>query len=349
MQELIEKVDSIASITDHYLVQAKALGHPYFAGFLDAGAVLKPALTPQEFAYWCAEKMLLKPQVFREKTFVQYAVETAVARYFGARFPEGFAVEKRINPANDKDMDCVFLDNGFTFNVEVKCSDFQAKEKIDSLDAFKYETVGRLPDRGEETRQVIAAALDESRAKRGEAPKPHVAGKNMDNNLKDFLELAHEKFGPAADERHVNVLVVGCDDAEDIQRWFYYLYEEQGLFTTAPFSDPLRYCNVDVVVLTNQYFKHNRVLTKSVTNSWDLGAGFNLTIANPHRSQPKKAGVLHFINLLPNFTSALAAYQVPGAAPSYVKDTRRIVYFVKDYLERQQGRYLFEDAPVAEA
>lgn len=349
MQELIDKVDAIASLTDHYLVRAKALNHPYFAGFLAAGHVLKPVLTAKEFEYWCAEKMLLKPQAFREKTFVQYAVETAVAKYFGERFPKGFAVEKRINPANDKDVDCVFQDSGFTFNVEVKCSDFNTKEEVDQLDAFKYETVGRLTDRGEEAKRVISAALDEGRAKLGEAPKPHVDGKNMDNNLKGFLELAHEKFGPAADEQSVNVLLVGCDDAEDMQRWFYYLYEAQGLFTPAPFADPYRYQNVDVVVFTNQYFKHNRVLEKRIADSWELGAGFNLIYANPHRLQKKAAGIEHFKTLLPNFTSALTAYQVPGPAPDYVKDARRIVWFVKDYLERQQGRYFFEAAPVEEA
>lgn len=349
MQELIDKVDSITSLTDHYLVRAKALKHPYFTGFLESGAVLKPLLTGKEFAFWCAEKMLLKQQPFREKTFVQYAVETAVVKYFGERFPVGFAVEKRINPANDKDVDCVFQDGGFTFNVEVKCSDYNVKEEIDALDAFKYETVGRLSDRGEEAKRIVAAALDEGRAKLGEAAKPHVDGKNMDNNLKGFLEQAHEKFGFAADEQSVNVLVVGCDDVEDIQRWFYYLYEAQGLFTPAPFADPTRYCNVDVVVFSNQYFKHTRVLNKRTTDSWELGAGFNLIYANPHRLQKKATGIQHFKNLLPNFTSALTAYQVPGPAPDYVKDTRRIVWFVKDFLERQQGRYLFEDAPVVQA
>ena len=349
MQELIDKVESLTSLPDHYLVQAKALNHPYFAGFLAAGALLKPLLTAQEFAYWCAEKMLLKPQPFREKTFVQYAVETAVATYFGARFPLGFAVEKRVNPANDKDVDCVFQDGGFTYNVEVKCSDFIAKEEIDSLDAFKYETIGRLPDRGAEARRVLEVALNEGLAKRGEAAKPHVTSKNMDNNLKGFLESAHEKFGSSADEQTVNVLVVGCDDAEDLQRWFNYLWASEGLFTDASFADRTRYRNVDLVVLTNQYFKHNKVLTKRVTDSWDLGDGFNHISVNPRRLQTKAAGIAHFKNLLPNFSSALAAYRVPGPAPDYVKDARRIVYFIKDYLERQQGRYLFEAAQTAQA
>jgi len=237
MEELSNRVDEIASLTNHYLVRAKSTDHPYFTGFLQAGTVLKQALTPKEFTSWCAEKMLLKPQPFNEKTFIQYAVETTVVRYFGERFPTGFRVEAKINPANDKDVDCVFVDEGFTFNVEVKCSDFKAKEKVDSKDAFKYETAGRLPDRGQEAMAVVSAALDEGLAKRGEATKPHLTAKNMDNSLKDFLESAHEKFGPPVDEQHLNVLVVGCGDAEDLQRWFNYLWEHEGLFTPTPFTD----------------------------------------------------------------------------------------------------------------
>lgn len=343
MQELINRVDEIASLTNHYLVRAKSSGHPYFTDFLQAGTLMQQVLTPKEFAFWCAEKMLLKQQPFNEKTFIQYAVETTVARYFGERFPTNFRVEAKINPANDKDVDCVFEDAGFTFNVEVKCSDFKAKEKVDSQDAFKYETAGRLPDRGQEAMAVVSAALDEGLAKRGEVTKPHLPAKNMDNSLKDFLESAHEKFGAPTDEQHLNVLVVGCGDAEDLQRWFNYLWAHEGLFTPEPFTDRSLYQNVDLVVLTNQYDKHSRFFEKDVSNSWSLGEGFNLIFGNPYRHSAKEAAIKHFMNVLPNFTTELGAYQVPGDAPDFVKNTRRIPWFVKDLLEKQHGRYLFQN------
>jgi hypothetical protein len=344
MQELINRVSDISSLTNHYLVRAKSFDHAYFTDFLQAGAVLNKVLTPKEFAFWCAEKMLLKQQPFNEKTFIQYAVETTVVRYFGERFPLDFRVEAKINPDNDKDVDCVFVDGGFTFNVEVKCSDFNAKEKVDSQDAFKYETVGRLSDRGQEAMAAFSAALDEGLAKRGEGTKPHLAAKNMDNSLKDFLESAHEKFGTPTGDTTLNVLVVGCGDAEDMQRWFNYLWADEGLFTRTPFADSSKYKNVDLVVLTNQYDKHSRFFEKSVSNSWSLGEGFNLIFGNPYRHSLKAPAVKHFLGVLPHFTEGLGAYQVPGPAPDYVKNARRIPWFIKDYLEKQQGRYLFQNA-----
>jgi hypothetical protein len=96
-------------------------------------------------------------------------------------------------------------------------------------------------------------------------------------------------------------------------------------------------------VLTNQYDKHSRFFEKDVSNSWSLGEGFNLIFGNPYRHSLKEAAIKHFMNVLPNFTTELGAYQVPGGAPDYVKNTRRIPWFVKDHLEKQHGRFLFQN------
>lgn len=343
MKELNDKIDSISSIKDHYLVKAKAIGHNYFIEFLEAAGHLKSLLTKKEFEFWCSEKMLLKIHPFAEKTFIQYAVETSVVRFFGERFPTNFKVEAKINDNNDKDVDCQFRDNGFIFNVEVKCSDFISKEKIDSKDAYKYETVGRLPDRGQDVIQALSSALDEGLTKKGELLKSHLVSKKMDNNLMEFLELAHDKFSPTPNENEVNVLIVGCDDDRGIQNWFNYLWAEQGLFTPESFADKEKYKNVDLVVLTNQYFKHNKFFDKSVKNCWSLVNSFNLIFGNLYRHLQKEKSIKHFMSILPNYTEELGKYVVPGSAPDYVKDSVRISWFVKDNLEKLQNKYLFEE------
>lgn len=347
MKELIDKIDSISSIKDHYLVSAKAIGHKYFTEFLEAAVILKSLLTTKEFEFWCSEKMLLKHQSFAEKTFIQYAVETSVVRFFGERFPTNFKVEAKINTNNDKDVDCQFRDHGFTFNIEVKCSDFISKEKIDSKDAYKYETVGRLPDRGEEAIQALSSALNEGLTKKGEPLKSHLVSKKMDNNLREFLELAHNKFSPAPSENEVNVLIVGCDDDRDIQNWFNYLWAEEGLFTPESFADKEKYKNVDLVVLTNQYFKHNQFFNKSVKNCWSIFNGFNLIFGNPYRHLQKEKVIKHFMSILLNYTEELGKYVVPGSAPDYVKNSVRVSWFIKDNLEKQQNKYLFEERVIA--
>lgn len=76
MKEILDKLDNITNLNEHYLVKAKTSGHSYFTEFLEAADIIRPLLTPKEFEYWCLEKMLLKQQPFAEKTFIQYAVET---------------------------------------------------------------------------------------------------------------------------------------------------------------------------------------------------------------------------------------------------------------------------------
>jgi hypothetical protein len=322
-------------------VKAKSTGHEYFTDFLEAGRILKGVLSFKEYEMWCTEKMLLRQQPFAEKTFIQYSVETSVVRFFSEMFPAEFKAEAKINPNNQKDVDCQFIDSGFKYNVEVKCSDFISKEEIDSQDAYKFETVGRLPDKGESAIREISQALNEAHAKKEEGLKPHLDLKKMDNNLKDFLELAHKKFDPTPKEEEVNILLVGCDDDRDIQNWFNYLLAEQGLFTKHPFADNTKYKNVDLVVLTNLYFKHNRYFDKQVKNSWTLENSFNLIFGNPYRHIQKENAIKHFMNLLPNFTQELQSYQVPGDAPDFVKNVVKIPWFVKDNLEKNQGKFLF--------
>lgn len=343
MKEINDILDSIPAITDHYLVKSRSLTHNYFKEFLEAAAILKPLMTDKEFEFWLTEKMLSKNQTFIEKTFIQYAVETSVVRFFGEKFPIDFKVEVKINPTNDKDVDCQFMDSGYKFNVEAKCSDFVSKEKIENKDGFKVSTIGRLPDRGDEAVEVISSALDEGLAKKGEPLKPHLRSKNMDNNLMEFLMLAHDKYNPTPNENEVNILIVGCDDDRDMQNWINYLWAPEGLFTAQSFADKTKYKNVDMVVLTNQYFKHNKYFDKRVVNCWSIEKCFNLISSNPHRHLHKEAAMKHFIKIFPNYSEELAKYVVPGEVPDYVKDSVKVAWFVKDNLEKKQDIYLFEE------
>jgi hypothetical protein len=344
MQEMKDRITNDVVDTNHYLKIAQQTSSNYFNEFLTAAQILKSIMTPKEFDFWCKEKMLLKKIPFQEKTFIQYACETSVVRYFAEHHNENFVIEAKVNPASDRDVDCRFTESEFTYNIEVKCANFEAKEKVEAKDAFKYGTIGRIPDR-EKTIAAISSAIDEGMKIKGEQTKPHLELKNMDNNLKDFLELAHEKFNPTPSETEVNSLVVCCDDARDIQNWHYYLFSHEGLFTKNPFADKTKYSNVDLVVFTNLYFKHRKFFDKKLKDSWSLDKTFNLIFSNPHRRLQKEKAMKHFIDFFRHYTFELGAYEVPGSAEKEVKDSLRITWFVKDHLEKGKGIYLFEEKP----
>jgi|AntRauTorcE11898_2_1112593.scaffolds.fasta_scaffold10935_1 hypothetical protein len=342
MEEIDQRLDRIKDLSEHYLIKARSEGYTYFDEFIEAANILKNVVSDNEFKHWCNEKMLMKDQTFAEKTFIQYAVETSAVRFFAEKNSKNFEVEVELNPKNNKDVDLQFTDKGYTYNVEVKCSDFESKEKIDNKDGFKYGTIGRIPNR-KESIESISKALNEGLKKQRKPMKDHLESKNMDNNLKDFLELAHDKFNPNSKNEEINILLVGCDDVNDIQKWYFYLFANQGLFTLNSFANKENYKNVDLVILTNQYFKHNKYFEKNIENSWTLRKGFNLVFCNPFRRLPKEQGIKEFLHTFPHFTYELSEYEVPGKAPSHVKNSAKISLLVKDHLEKEKGIYLFED------
>ncbi len=341
MEEIYSKLDQISNLENHYLVKARNSSDNYFKEFIKSAKIIKGILSESEFESWCSDKMFLKQRTFVEKSFIQYAVETAVVSYFCEKFPNDFKADAEIKPNSKKDVDCQFQDNGFKFNVEVKCSDFDSKEKIEKEKGIKYETVGRLDDRGQKTMDTISSALDEVFAKRGEQKMSHLRGRNMDNNLKDFLESAHNKFDPNPKENEVNILLVGCDNERDIQNWFNYLWAEKGLFTNQSFEDNDHYNNVDLVVFTNLYFKQNKFFDKKVNNCWTLDKSFNLIYSNPNRLLQKNTGISHFKELFPNYTEELNNYISSGDVATDVKGAVKIPHFIQEILEGQQDLYLF--------
>jgi hypothetical protein len=341
LKEINERLDKISNLTDHYLIKARTLGHLYFNEFLAAAEIMKSLLTEKEFEFWCDEKALLKQQPFREKTFIQGAVETATARFFGEKFPADFKTEVKLREGSDKDVDCSFKDEGFTFHVEVKCAEFKHRDQSISEDTIKIVVAGRMPDRGKDAKDTLLAAIAEGLAKQNKPQKSSVDIKSMDNNLMDYLTNAQEKFNPTAGDDELNVLLVGCDDANDLQMWFNYLHGSEGLFTDESFSDVSKFNLVDAVVLTNQYHKHYAFFDKQIKDAWTLGNGFNIIFRNPFSLREKIAAFNHFLKILPNYTLELNAYKVPGDAPDYVKQIVRVHDFIKDYLERQHAIMLF--------
>jgi hypothetical protein len=336
----IDEFEKLNLPDEHYLKIATEQKHNYLQEFLTASDKLKTILKPNDLKTFWYEKMQLHKNVFMEKAFIQGACETAVANHFADK--ADFGIEVKVNPNNKKDVDCQFKSNGFTYNIEVKCASFDTKEKVENSDSFKFHTFGRMAEREGLIRE-LSKALDEGLTNQGKPLKEHQELKNMDNNLKDFLELAHEKFNPNCPEDEVNILLVGCNDKSDMQSWFGYLFADEGLFTEDSFADSNKYNNVDIIVLTNLYFKHKDFFKKRVNNSWTLEDTLNFIFYNPLRAREKNAATRNFINSeLKNYTMPLQKFEVSGNVPDYVKNAVLVPHFVIDHLENGQGIYLFE-------
>lgn len=338
MDETLLKYLSQTTDTNNYLVAANNNHHQYFTDF-------EPVFNcyagnfPGELKNWLQNKMMLNALPFNVKQFVQFACEATIVKFFADRYKTNLAIEKKVNPANNMDVDLVFSENGFTFNIEIKCSDFNAKEAIDTSNTLKIQSVGRLEGFGDtlaELQELLKPVAEKLNL------DAVVATKNMDNSLKDFLLSANKKFNPAASDKELNILSVSCNDAEDMQLWYYYMFKDQGLFTSSSFHPVSEFENVDVVILNNLYFKHYEYFNKKLLNSWDFGNCFNLIFINPLAKQKKDAAVAELLNICPNQDTGFRQWNMPGTAEEEVKDSRRIADYIKAELEDNLKQYYFQ-------
>lgn len=303
----------------------------YASGLVEAINYLAPHMSLSEKESLCFNKLGLKSDNVSEQAYIQAAVEVTVCAHFARFFSDGFIYEDKVNPP--KDVDCSVQVGGFKYNVEVKCADFSKKQAIDESDGFKIGSLGRLSDF-----DSVVKGLESLFSSGG-----HVLSRqrHMDNNLKDFLVSAHEKFAPETPDNELNVLVVGCDDAMDMQKWNSYLYGTQGLFTLESYADTTTYDRVDLVLLTNLYHRHkDPALKDKLSGHWQLSEAFCVLCQNPKSLKPDKT-FMEFSRTVRHYNNELQAHTVEGEAPDFILNGLAIPSYVVSRLQCE-GVYCFQ-------
>ncbi len=294
----------------HNIYKAKEATLAYYDNFKEFILPLEKNISSKQFEDLLQKKIQFKSPSFNEKQFIQAACETTVNSYFAKHFTNSFAYEKKVNPSSKKNIECQFQIGSFTYNIEVKCSDFELKEKIDNQDAFKFGTYGRI-DEYKDTMKEIGNLMVEGQKIKKENPKPLIELRKMDNNLKDFLISANQKFNPTPNENEVNILVVCCGDANDMQNWHNYMFAQRGLFTKNSFCHQNKYLLVDLVVLSNIYHRHKFFDKVDLSDNWNLASAFNLVFSNRYRKLNKEKSIKFFLNIFPHYTDELEKYEIP--------------------------------------
>lgn len=278
----------------------------YLSGLFKALESLMPFMSKKQ-----KNKLFKDLQVdgktFDEAKYLQAACETSIASYLSSRYSDSFIYEPKLKPP--KDVDCGFKINEKMYNIEVKCPDFSKQNQIESSNAFKLGAFGRL-ENFDEVFEDLYEVFDKNKSLVGNPDKPLIAQQHMDNKLKDYLLSAHSKFKDSTGPDELNLLAVCCSDWMDMQKWFCYMYDYQGLFTQESFYPVGNFNNVDVVMLTNLYHRHHEYWRKDkIIHHWDLSNSFNLIFSNPFRQKDKKEIIFSFIDAVPNYSNQLCDFQ----------------------------------------
>ncbi len=231
--------------------------------------------------------------------FIQSAIEITVVRYFAENFPLQFKLEPKLNEGSDNDVECQFQIENLKFNIEVKATSYIDNNPKDK-DAFVLQTKGRLNDYKEllETMQNFLPNLK--------------LDKRYDNNLKSHLYSAQSKFPKNDSYKFCNVLIIGCNDSNDIQNHYDYLYSEQGgFFTKQSFVEHSKFDLVDIVFLTNLFYKHNFKMEnpKLDQDSWKFEKSFIIGFKNPYRKYKKEEHLKLIEAIIPNYTKSFKEYK----------------------------------------
>ena len=198
----------------------------------------------------------------------------------------------------------------YKFNVEVKCANSKKKHAVDDGEGFKTGVHGRLSDF-----KYLSENLTEAFASVGSLLSEQ---RHMDINLKDFLLSADGKFSAVTSDKELNVLVVACDDAMDMQKWYSYLHGPQGLFTPESYVDASGYNKVDMVLLTNLYHRHKDLALKNkLVGHWELNQAFSILCHNPKSLKPNKTFHM-FSGTVQHYNDQLHSHVVEGDAPDFI-------------------------------
>jgi hypothetical protein len=271
-------------------------------------------------------KLFLKQSTLdtsQKNQYIQTASEVTVVNYFATNYPEFFVLEPKLTGQNNNDVECQFQFNGLKFNVEVKSSSYILdKKKSDSN--FQLQIKGHLNEY-KELFESMKTVLPNTELE-----------KRFDNNFKSHLCSAQSKLPVDNNINHCNVLILACNDSEDIQNHYDYLFATEGFFTSNSFLSHSEFNLVDIVFLTNLFFKHNSDIEnpKLDNQSWQFEKSFIVGFRNPFRKDTKNEHLNLIEATVPNYTRSFKEYT---GGPEFIRlrhfihtelgDSRKIYHY----------------------
>lgn len=297
--------------------------------------VIRPFLKKKEIKN-IFNKLQINQSSVNLKQYIQASCELTLQKYLAKEFPSSFTYEAQVNSKNNKDVEGTIDIDNITINIEVKCSTFEAQEKINKKNGFKMSYWGRVPNPQKEFEE-IKELLKEGQLNKGEKPSETNLTKHMDNNLKSYLINANDKFNLSSSKEELNILMIGCDTPSDMDKWVGYMFGYKGLFQNDSFCEPKKYNLVDIVLLTNLYHRHKN--PKSIGNNkvFDLSKAFVVGFINPRPNVNKRNAIKIFLNNFHNQTNELNQYDITNISDEIVESSIKISSFVNENKEYKRS------------
>ncbi|VXC12337.1 conserved hypothetical protein [Flavobacterium sp. 9R] len=233
--------------------------------------------------------------------YIQSAVELTVVRYFANNYPENFKYEPNLIAGNNTDVECQFKINNLTFNIEVKASKY-INDDLKSNDEFYLRAIGMGNlDNYNKGYNLLKPFLPNLKCE-----------KRYDNSLKSHLTSTQSKLPRENNNDFCNVLIIGCNNSDDIQNQYHYLFSrDRGFFSENPLIQHSEFDLVDIIFLSNLFYKHNSEIDETKLNkeSWLFEKSFIVGFRNPYRKSQKLEHLELIESIIPNYTKSFMEYK----------------------------------------
>jgi hypothetical protein len=329
---MIKDKPFVTNIKHEFLVKENGASLEYISGAQKAISVLREHITGDQWSD-LEGKLQLHAGNFNVESYLQTACETTVTSSLVSKFPESFMYEPKIGEGGSN-CDCSFFVDGFRFNVEVKCFDYAKDKEIRSGDKFLVGGYGRDTEQLRVINELLGALNSKT---------PDAFGKvqHMDNKVKDFLVKASKQFYSSDNDKHLNVLIVCANGPQHIQDVFGYLNGPQGLLTHRSYCPVSEYENVDLVVISNVYYRHDNSKQKEhLCSHWNLDTSFNVATQLTGKNGARKEHACNvFMSCFSNMNQELMLYKSRSSEPDLFLRVNLINLFVRDVLNPSGATY----------
>jgi hypothetical protein len=257
-------LELIRGLSDKHLLKSRP------ADYIDGFAKAALSTYGEEVLDQLQQKFFIPDDTqFTEKAYLEGASELTVASYVLGRGVSDFDTEKKVNPANSKNVDVYYRIGSTRVCLDVKCL---FEEPLVSSPPYRVLPAGHTPGGLERVREFVNMANTQF-------PDRFQEGKNREMRLKDALEDANKKFRQNPEMDELNLLFLAFGDFTRMSEWHGNLMGAGGFFTGNSFHPPGTYRNVDIVIVSNLKYRHSAAFNFP---AWSLDDVLLIPIANPH-------------------------------------------------------------------
>lgn len=304
----------------------------YLEKFYSTLNLLKQKISEKHYKALTNDKIRLAKGEKDINQTIQALCELSVCAYFSEQNGKFEYEPKR---GGKKNPELSFCYENYSYNIEVKCPDYSIQEKKAKESYLQLKTTARFPWYPTEGREILKSLQDlfKNLGKVVEESK-------TDDKLFDYLKSASEKFQNFNLDNDINILIICCEDEDDLNEFYNNLFCSTGFFTPFSYREPKYFENVDLVFLTNLRGLHNINYLHLSDLGWNFGKVFKVFFKNPSCKKYNGIGLENLMKLMPNYNHQFIPFRSKRDNTEVTNEIFKLKAFILEEIVEKGNRII---------